>query len=59
MKNDVKKGILAGMILENMTEDQISFLLEQQEETKPSRLKNKTFNKKGKKRRSEDDDTYH
>lgn len=37
MKKETKNGILSGMLLD-MTEDQIQILLEQQEETKPSRL---------------------
>ena len=56
MKHVTKNGILAGMILQNMDEDTISMLKEQQEETKPSRINNKVFNKKKSKKRRVDDD---
>ena len=60
MKESTKKGILAGMVLESMSEDYVSFLQEQQEETKPSRLSNKnTKKKKDKKRFVDPDDDYY
>ena len=60
MKATTKKGILAGMVLETMSEDQIQALLEQELETKPSRLHNKKFKQpKNKKKRAEDYDNFH
>jgi hypothetical protein len=59
MKDTVKKGILAGMVLDSMSEDLVSFLKEQEEETKPSRINNKIFKKKGKKHRDHDEDDYY
>jgi len=58
MKQQTKKGILAGMILEQMNEDNVEFLLEQEQETKPSRLDNKRLKKK-KKHNDDDYDKYH
>ena len=53
-----KKGILAGMILEQMNQDNLEFLLEQEQETKPSRLQNKRTNKTKKKNRKQDYDNF-
>lgn len=50
MKEITKKGILAGFVLKELSEDQLAFIIEQQEETKPSRLKNKRKSKKEKKK---------
>lgn len=46
MKETTKRGILAGISLNSAPEDYISALIEQQEETKPSRISNKTLKKK-------------
>lgn len=46
------------MILEQMNEDNVEFLLEQEQETKPSRLDNKRLKKK-KKHNDDDYDKYH
>lgn len=46
MKETTKRGILAGISLSQSPEDYISALIEQQEETKPSRINNKTLKKK-------------
>lgn len=45
MKDSKKQNILAGFRVENLDEDYVQALLEQQEETKPSRINNKIFNK--------------
>lgn len=45
MKDHKKQNILAGFRIENLDEEYIQALLEQQEETKPSRINNKIFNK--------------
>lgn len=58
MKQQTKKGILATMILEQMDEDGIEILLEQEQETKPSRLEHKRFKKK-KKQKDSDYDNFH
>lgn len=57
MKQTTKKGILAGAILEQMSEEQVALLLEQEQETKPSRLLNKKFTKP-KKKRDQDYDKF-
>ena len=59
MKQTTKKGILAGMILEQLSEDQVAMLMEQESETKPSRLLNKKFKQPKNKRRKDDYDNFH
>lgn len=59
MKNVNKKGILAGMILEQLNEEQVAILMEQEQETKPSRLQNKKFKQPKNKRHKKDYDTFH
>lgn len=46
------------MILEQMNQDNLEFLLEQEQETKPSRLQNKRTNKTKKKNRKQDYDNF-
>ena len=60
MKDTIKKGILAGKILESMSEDDKDIVLEQVLETKPSRINlTKKFKKRENKRKHRfDDDDY-
>lgn len=58
MKQTTKKGILAGMVLDQLSEEQVAILLEQQQETKPSRLNNKKFMKPKTKKRNQDYDNF-
>ena len=46
MKEHKKQNILAGFNLDNLDDNYISALVEQQVETKPSRINNKIFKKK-------------
>ena len=57
MKQQTKKGILATMVLEQLDPDTLDFILEQEVETKPSRLENKRT--KNKKRSRKDYDKLH
>ena len=61
MKDLTKKGILAGKILESMSEEERERILEQASETKPSRI-NRVQNFKNKetkrKRKFDDEDGY-
>ena len=57
MKDITKKGILAGKLLESMTEQEIDFLMEQAAETKPSRIQQtKNFKKRENKKKHKFDD---
>lgn len=58
MKDLTKKGILAGRILETLSEDERSFIVEQMEETKPSRINNRIHKKKERKDRKHYRDDY-
>lgn len=57
MKQQTKKGILAQQILEQLDPDTLDFILEQEVETKPSRLENKRSKKS--KRSKKDYDKFH
>lgn len=57
MKQQTKKGILAQMILEQLDPETLDFILEQEVETKPSRLENKRTKKR--KQRKDDYDKFH
>jgi len=56
MKDSKKQNILAGFRVENLDEDYVQALLEQQEETKPSRINNKIFNKNKRNKRDKYDE---
>lgn len=60
MKDDIKNGIIATKLLENLSEDDKDLIIEQAQETKPSRIKQtKNFRKrenKKKYKKFEDDD---
>lgn len=62
MKDIIKKGILAGKILDSMSEDEKDILIEQAYEMKPSRInQTKNFKKRESKRKrkfDDDDDSY-
>lgn len=58
MKEYIKKGILAGMVLNTMSEDVVTLLQEQEQETKPSRINNKFVKKTKKKKEDYEDDYY-
>lgn len=58
MKDNTKKGILAGLVLDNMSEDYFSLVNEMQEETKPSRINNKILKSKKKDKQRKDRDFY-
>lgn len=56
MKEHKKQNILAGFNLDNLDDNYISALVEQQTETKPSRINNKIFqNKKRSKKRQREE----
>lgn len=57
MKQQTKKGILAQQILEQLDPDTLDFILEQEVETKPSRLENKRAKKDRKHKK--DYDKFH
>ena len=57
MKQQTKKGILAQQILEQLDPETLDFILEQEVETKPSRLENKRNKKR--KQRKDDYDKFH
>jgi len=56
MNNITIKGILADKCLKNMSEEEKDILLEQAQETKPSRIKTKFLNKKKKSKKPKFDD---
>jgi tRNA(Ser,Leu) C12 N-acetylase TAN1 len=57
MKDTIKKGILAGKILDSMSEEDKDIILEQAAETKPSRInQTKNFRKRENKRKHKFDD---
>ncbi len=60
MKDVIKKGILAGKILDSMSEDEKDIFMEQASEIKPSRInQTKSFKKREiKRKRKFDDDNY-
>ena len=58
MKQQTKKGILAQQILEQLDPETLDFILEQEVETKPSRLENKRVKNKHKSRK-DDYDKFH
>ena len=50
------KGILADKCLKTLSEEEKDMLIEQAEETKPSRIKTRFLNKKKKQKKSKFDD---
>jgi hypothetical protein len=53
MKEHKKQSILAGLDINQLDEEYVAAIIEQEQETKPSRISNKVFNTKRKSKRKD------